>query len=434
MTIIRKSDHKQASLTLYHIVALNSEIKLGHTINKITAAQVLADLLKIDRRAPMSWLRGGFIKHPLSRENFLKFIRAYRTKPGLETTKKITALAISLYGSHYKRAIELLDPVDRECIPGTNVEVTLPGEANAVAAIYNLLESSPEAIEIALGALNTFEWTADQLLEKLLDTPKEIEIGTDKIISAIVPYLTVRQREDFSKLGGLPELASYNLDCFEMVWGKTEIELANTLVLFEHLNLVWKIKEKEDEWNIKPHVLSIARQYLEELPEDTQLHVRLWWRRFLDKPNHHDAFRSHLFSRHTAIALFTDTERIKDKRGITNFKLSFLKRLSKRVFVRIDADWECMQSFSRYMSYEDFVFAKFILLRDKRDLVFGLLISFWLGTATLIYRHPLLMGGAISVGVYVFFRLLIDLHRCDKAWAGLWEVLIERAKSARAEG
>ncbi len=432
MTIIRKSDHKQASLTLYHVVALNAEIKLGHTINKIAAAQVLANLLKIDRRAPMSWLRGGFIKHPLSRENFLKFIRAYRTRPGLETTKKITALAISIYGSHYKRAIELLDPADRESHPGINAIVTLPGEAKIVTAIYNLLEASSEAIEIALGAMNTFQWTASALFEKLVISPNEIEIGTDKIISVIIPQFSENQREDFSKLGGLPELASYNLDCFETVWGKNGTELADALDFFEQLNLVWKIKE--DEWNIKPHVLSIARQYLEELPEDIQLHARHWWRRFLDKPSHHDVFRSHLFSRHTTIALFADAERIKDKREITNFKLSFLKRLSRRVFVRIDTDWECMQSFSHYMSYEDFVFAQFILLRHKRDLLFGFLISLWLGTATLMYQSPLLMGCAVSAGVYTFFRLLIDLYRCDTAWAGLWEALIERAKSALGAG
>jgi hypothetical protein len=210
MTIIRKSDHKRASLTLYHVVALNAEVKLGYTINKIGAAQVLADLLQIDRRAPLSWLRGSFIKHPLSRENFLKFIRAYRTKPGLENAKKITALAISLYGSHYKRAIELLDPADREGNLAQDVMVTLPGESKMVKAIYNLLESSPEAIGIALGTMNTYQWTASVLLEKLQDVPDETEIGTDKIISVILTQFSDDQRETFSKLGGLPELALYS--------------------------------------------------------------------------------------------------------------------------------------------------------------------------------------------------------------------------------
>ena len=62
----------------------------------------------------MSWLRGDFKKHPISRENFLRFVRAYRTKPGLESPKEIRALAINLYGLDYKKTIELLDPADRE--------------------------------------------------------------------------------------------------------------------------------------------------------------------------------------------------------------------------------------------------------------------------------------------------------------------------------
>ena len=100
ITSIPKPDPKRASLTLYLIVALNTGAKLESTINKTVAAQVLADLLQIDRRAPLSWLRGDFKKHPISRENFLRFIRAYRTKPGLENVKEITALAINLYGSY----------------------------------------------------------------------------------------------------------------------------------------------------------------------------------------------------------------------------------------------------------------------------------------------------------------------------------------------
>jgi hypothetical protein len=182
--------------------------------------------------------------------------------------------------------------------------------------------------------------------------------------------------------------------------------------------------------------LSIARQYLEELPEDIQLHARNWWRRFMDKPKHHEVFRSHLFSRHTAVAPLADIAHVKSQKNnyrIENIRMSFLKRLSMRIFVRIDTDWECMQSFSQYMSYEDFVFAQFILLRHKRDLLFGYLISLWIGVATLMHQAPLLMSCVISAGVYAFFRLLIDLYRCDSAWAVLWETLIERAKFARGE-
>jgi hypothetical protein len=432
MTIIRKSDHKRASLTLYHIVALNAEIKLGYTINKVGAAQVLADLLQIDRRAPMSWLRGSFIKHPLSRENFLKFVRAYRKKPGLENAKKIVALAISLYGSQYKRAIELLDPADQESNLAQDIQVTLPGKSDVVTAIYNLLESSPEAIEIALGTINTYQWTAHTLLEKLRDVPDEIEIGTDRIISVAVEQLSDTQNEAFSKLGGLPELALYNLDCFETIWEKTDKELADTIALFEKLNFIWAVKDNE--WKIKPHVLSIARQYLTELPENIQLRAYNWWKRFLDKSKYLKTFRSHLISRHAELDQHIDGAHVlkqQNKIGIDNKLLSFSTRLNKWFFVGIDADWECMQSFSQYMSYENFVFAQFILKRHKGDLLFGFLISLCLGAASLLSQAPVLMGCAISAGVYALFRVLIDLYRCDIAWAGLWETLTTRAKSAQ---
>lgn len=434
MTIIRKTDHKRASLTLYHIVALNAEIKLGYTINKIGAAQVLADLLQIDRRAPMSWLRGSFIKHPLSRENFLKFIRAYRTKPGLENAKKITALAISIYGTHYKRAIELLDPADRENNLVPDIMISLPGESKVVKEIYDLLESSLEAIEIALGTMNTYHWTANILLEKLRDAPDETEIGTDKIIGVILSQFSVDLYEAFSKLGGLPELAIYNSDCFEAIWVKTDKDLIDTMAHFEKLNLIWAVKENE--WKIKPQILDSARQYLKLLPEDIQLHAHHWWRRFLDKPKYLKAFRFHLISQHVELDQLVDSMRVKKERykiGIDNKHISFLKRLSKWFFVGIDADWECMQSFSQYMSYDNFVFAHFILIRHKRDLLFGFLISLWLGGASLLGQAPLFMGCAISAGVYAFFRLLIDLHRCDTAWADLWETLAASIKSTEGQ-
>lgn len=434
-TRIPKSDSKRASLLLYHIVAFNAETKLERTINKIGAAQILADLLQIDRRAPMAWLRGDFIKHPLSRENFLKFVRAFRKKPGLESVKEITALAISIYGSDYKRAIELLDPEDREKNLAHNSLVKLPGDSKVATAILNLLEANPEAIEIALGTITTFQWSTGVLLEKLHEASTGAEIGMSKIIRVVVSQFSDEQREAFSKLGGLPELALYNLDCFETIWVMTDIELAERLAFFEKLHLIWAIKEGE--WKIKPHVLSIARQYLEELPENVQLHVHSWWRRFLDKPKYHTVFHSYLNSRHTEIDQFIISARgdkQQNKIGVDNKQISFLKRLSNLPFVRVDADWESMQSFSHYMSYEDFAFAQFILLRHKRDLLFGFLISLWFGAASLLRQVPLLTGCAISVGVYVFFRLLIDLHRCDTAWAGLWEMLIERAKSPRGDG
>lgn len=430
MTIIRKSDHKRASLTLYHVVALNAEMKLGHTINKIGAAQVLADLLQIDRRAPMSWLRGGFIKHPLSRENFLKFIRAYRTKPGLENAKKITALAINIYGSDYKRAIELLDPADRESNLAQSVMATLPGESEVVTAICNLLESSPEAIEIALGTMTTYQWTANIMLEKLQEASDETKIGADKIISVIVSQFSDDLHEAFSKLGGLPELALYNLDCFETLWEKTDKELTDTMALFEKLNLIWAINENE--WKIKVQVLDIAKQYLEVLPENIQLRAHHWWRRFLDKPKYLEAFRSHLISKHTELDQLAGSAHAKKQQNEKHEP--FLKRMSKWFFVRVDADWECMQSFSQYMSYENFVFTQFVLMRRKRDLLFGFLISLWLGTASLLHQTPLLMGCAISAGIYAFFLLLIDLYRCDTAWAELWETLVTRARSARSGG
>ena len=160
ITSITKPDPKRASLTLYLIVALNTGAKLESTINKTVAAQVLADLLQIDRRAPLSWLRGDFKKHPISRENFLRFIRTYRTKPGLENVKEITTLAINLYGSDYKKAIDLLDPADRERELSQDVQVTPSSKSNLVTAICNLLESSPsEEVEIALVTLIAYRWS-----------------------------------------------------------------------------------------------------------------------------------------------------------------------------------------------------------------------------------------------------------------------------------
>jgi hypothetical protein len=86
------------------------------------------------------------------------------------------------------------------------------------------------------------------------------------------------------------------------------------------------------------------------------------------------------------------------------------------------------------MSYDNFVFAQFLLMRRKRDFLYGFLISLWLGSAAFMHQAPLLMACAIGAGVYAFLHLLIDLYRCDSAWAGLWETLVTRARSAREGG
>jgi len=148
MTFIPQFDHKQASITLYSIIASNTFRKSKNTLNRKDAAQVLADLLKIDPSTPRAWLRGNFETHPISHENFLKFVRIYRTKPRLESAKEIRALAIDLYGSDCKKAIELLDAVDRKNAPS---QIKLPSKVNLAAEIYNLIEaSSPEELKKTL--------------------------------------------------------------------------------------------------------------------------------------------------------------------------------------------------------------------------------------------------------------------------------------------
>ena len=138
-----EQDHKQASITLYSVVALNSGTKLEQTLNKREASAVLADLLQIHSATPLFWFRGNFDTHPFSHENFLKFSRIYRTKTGLESPKEIRALAIDLYGQYYKKALEILDPVDREGDPVQDIPITQPDTVSLVTAICNLIESSP---------------------------------------------------------------------------------------------------------------------------------------------------------------------------------------------------------------------------------------------------------------------------------------------------
>ncbi len=154
-----EQDHKQASITLYSVVALNTKPELKNTINRTKAAQALAALLQIDRSTPMSWLRGDFKKHPVSRENFLRFVRAYRNKPGLESPKEIIMLAINLYGLDYKKTIELLDPADRASNLTQNVPPLLHDSTSLVTAICSLIESSPpEEVKSAWGTMIAYQW------------------------------------------------------------------------------------------------------------------------------------------------------------------------------------------------------------------------------------------------------------------------------------
>lgn len=143
-----KPNYNRASIVLYCAVALNAKSKSGRTINKIKAAQTLSALLQIDQRAPISWLRGDFKTHPLSRENFTKFVRAYRAKPGLESAREINSLAVDLYGRDYKKALELLDPIDHKTTPESEWRCEEKELANAIFEIIN--SSSPEAVKGAL--------------------------------------------------------------------------------------------------------------------------------------------------------------------------------------------------------------------------------------------------------------------------------------------
>jgi hypothetical protein len=424
-----KSDLTQASLTLYNILALNAETESGGTIHKTEAARVLARLLQINPRAPESWLRGDFKKHPMSRENFLRFVRAYRTRRELETPKEIRALAVNLYGSDYKRVLELLDPVDRDVDWAQEIGTKLPGKARVVAAIRDLLESDPEALEIALGAMNTHSWTADVLLEKLQEFPAA-ETGLDKIMAVIVSQFPENLREAFSKLGGLSRLAHYNLYSFETLWEKTGQELAGRVALFEKLNLIRAVQA--DEWKIKPQVLEIARRYLLEFPETIQMRAQRWRRRLMDHPRYLAVFRRYLYSKCAEVERLTGGIQ---KRGETlgHKPASFAMRLSGWFFIRLDADWECMQSLSQFMRPEEFMYGQFLWMRRRRNLVFGFLASFWLGTIPLLHRTPMLMAGVIGVGGIAFPLLQADLRRCDTAWSGLWETLMRRARSARGE-
>lgn len=415
-----EQDHKQASVILYSVLVLNSGTRLGRALGKIELAAILADLLQIDPRAPLSWFRGDFKKHPLSRENFLRLVRAYRNTPGLESPKAIKTLAIHLYGRDYIKAIELLDPVDREKEHPRESSLHLPGKSRTVTAIYNLLASNPEAVEIAFGAMTTYQWNADTLLEKLRESPVDEESGVEKIIRVILLQLPRHSREAFSKLGGLSELPTYKLDAFESLWEITGEDLSVTLSFFETLNLIRK--EEKDERKIKPQVLNASRQYFRTLPKPAQKRAQNWWRRVLMKPDHFRTFRSHLFSKYTVLERITG--RICQKEQPRSFSW-FLKG---GLWREIDLDWECMQTFSQYMSYDNFMFAHFILMRRKVNFRLTILASIWLGASPLLRHTPLLAAIFVILGALALSQILTDTQFCNLAWHNLWDEVARKAK------
>lgn len=138
-------DPIRASLTLYYVIALNHSKPLGRTINKKEAAIILSDQLGIDVRAPKAWLRGNFRTHPVSRENFLKFIRKYQGRPGLESAAAVKRTAQDLFGVEYQKAIELLG------ISEKNGGGEVAGGNVLTGSILNVIEeSSAEQVKQAL--------------------------------------------------------------------------------------------------------------------------------------------------------------------------------------------------------------------------------------------------------------------------------------------
>jgi len=418
-----EQDHKQASVTLYSVVALNSGTKLGHTHNRMELAAILAALLQVHFSMPMSWLRGDFKKHPLSRENFLRFIRAYRNTPGLESPKAIRTLAIHLYGRDYKKAIELLDPVDREEEPPQDIPNILPGKSKTVRAIYDLLESSPEAVEIAFGAMTRYQWSADVLLEKLQESPLEEESGVERIIRIILLQFSSQSLEAFSKLGGLSELPAYKLDSFEALWEITGEDLSVTLSFFETLNLTRR--SGQDERKINPQVLNVSRQYFRTLPKPAQERAQNWWRRVLKKPDQLRVFHSHLFSKYTIL------ERITGRTCQRDESRSLAWFLKGGIWREVDLDWECTQTFSQYMGYDTFMFAHFILMRRKTNFRLTILVSLWLGASPLLGQMPLLAVISIASGAFALSQILTDTQFCNLAWHNLWDEVVRKIKPSR---
>jgi hypothetical protein len=237
-------------------------------------------------------------------------------------------------------------------------------------------------------------------------------------------------REAFSKLGGLPRLAHYNLYSFETLWEKTGQELGGRVALFEKLNLIRAVQG--DEWKIDPQILEVARRYLLEFPETIQMRAQRWRRRLMDNPRYLAVFRRHLYSKCAEGERLTGGIQKQDE-TLGHKPVSLAMRLGRWFFIQVDADWECMQSLSQFMRPEEFMYGQFLWMRRRRNLVFGFLAPFWLGAIPLLHRTPMLAAGVIGVGVIAFPLLQADLRRCDTAWSGLWETLKRRARSARGE-
>jgi hypothetical protein len=412
MTLVPAPDHKRASLAIYFVVALNTTNESKSiTINKSTAARILANLLEVDLSVPFSWLRGDFKKHPLSRENFLRFVRAYGSKPGLETPREIQVLAQYLYGADYKRAMQLLDIGDRV------VELQYENPAaqeQANVEIYNLLASNAEAIEIALGAMGVYHWAEAELLRRLAAIPAEVGEELARMLRLTFSQFSEGMNDAFVRLGGMPQLSLYNLDSLEALWEKNGDDLAELISLFEGLKILQRVRGNE--WRISAGVLEFARQRLEELPAKTQRHAGDWWRRLLKQSKHLSGFCAHLLSK--GGNLIQEVEQRDD--GPPPLFVSLGNW--------IDTEWDTMQAFTRYMSSENFVLAQFLLMRRKRNLFLGLLLSFWLGLSPLLSPAPLWMSASIGAGVFALFRLTMDVVRCHAAWEGLWDEIIIRAK------
>jgi hypothetical protein len=405
MTFIPAPNHKQASLAVYRVVALNTKGKSQFLISKTEAAQVLTDLFQVNRATPRGWMRGDFKKHPLSRENFLRFVRAYRNKPGLESPREIRELALHLYGADYAKTLELLDPQDREVeAPG--------GQEPGTEEIYRLLESNNEAVELAFGAINTYHWTADDLIERLNAMPADIGDGIDRMMCLILSQFSDDLNGAFVKLGGLPRLSLYNLDCLEALWGGNGSNLTETVSFFESLGIFRLVRENE--WKVTAGVLEFARRQLAEMPEDIQQEAQNWWRRLLRQPKHLEGFRAHLVSKGTILVQEQEVEQ-RDEGPPPLFRW-------------LDTEWESMQAFSRYMSSHHFLLAQFLLTRRRRNVRLGWLLSFWLGLSPLLDSSPLWVSTAIGTGVLILLRLLVDVLHCHSAWGSIWDEILLRAK------